>query len=108
MVVYKCVPSSLKIWTIFRSDNESINLKIYVPAGKTWAPTPGTSTGALNVTIVCLFHSSAAAGNKNTQITSTHNTIKNIPLSFICIPSLHDTSELLPYKHCTHGTGNTE
>src|ERR1700674_2774730 len=90
MVVNTCNPSSLKIWTMFRLEVESISLKIYVPAGKTWAPEPGTSTGALNVTVVRLFHSSAAAvGNKNAQAARTLNTIDNILISFICCSFSH-------------------
>jgi len=36
--------------------DESNSLNTYVPGGKTWAPTPGISTGWLNVTIVFLLN----------------------------------------------------
>src|SRR5437899_8562215 len=85
MVVNTCVPSSLKIWTMFRSDDESISLKRYVPAGRKCSPTPGTSTGPLNVTLVRLFQSSAdAVGTRNAQATRTQNTIDRVFISFIC------------------------
>src|SRR5579862_2661322 len=53
--------AQLKIWTMWRSDAESTSLKTYGPAGKVWVPTPGTSTGPSNVTVVLLFQSSALA-----------------------------------------------
>src|SRR5690242_12133354 len=44
---------------MLRFEEESSSLKTYVPGGSTF---PGTSAGALSVTIVFLFHSSAVAG----------------------------------------------
>src|SRR5450759_3768466 len=80
---------SLKICTMWRSEGESRSLKTYVPAGKTWAPTPGTSNGALNVTMVILFVSSAdAPGNRNKQTVKTQTMIKNLVTTFMATFSL--------------------
>src|SRR4051812_15048294 len=47
---------------MLRFEAESSSLKTYVPAGKTF---PGTSTGALKVTIVFLSNSLPEAGGTN-------------------------------------------
>src|SRR3984893_8303008 len=67
IVAYRCVWSSLKIWTMLRSDAKSSSLKTYRPAGKTLPP--GISTRWLNVTIVFLFHSSAITLGRPTKTT---------------------------------------
>src|SRR5256885_3559884 len=77
MVVKMWVSSPLKICTMCRSESESMILKTYVPAGRTCAPTPGTSTGPLNVILVLLFVSSAdALGSTNTQTVNMQTMIK--------------------------------
>src|SRR5690349_4800953 len=69
---------------MWRSDSESRSLKTYVPAGNTCAPTPGTSTGALNVTTVFLFQSSAdAPGNINKETAMTQTTTRHFVKTFI-------------------------
>src|SRR5579859_2864332 len=77
---------------MWRSDCESISLKVYVPAGSIWAPTPGISTGALNVTLVFLFHSSAFAPDGNARATRDKTKITPAILSlftfFIGVTSL--------------------
>src|ERR1035437_3530349 len=76
-----------------RSGEESRALKRYVPAGRVWAPTPGTSTGTAKVTTVLLSCSPALAfGVATRQSTVTHSPVP-IPLrSFI---SLRDFLRLI-------------
>src|SRR5205823_3423679 len=54
-----CFSSLSNICTILWSARESSRLNTYVPAGRTFPP--GISTGVLNVTVVFLSHSLAAA-----------------------------------------------
>src|SRR6266576_128788 len=70
MVAKICDSSLLKTCTICRSDWESSNLKTYVPAGRTWAPTPGISIGWLNVMVVFLFEFCASAVPENIMQTT--------------------------------------
>src|ERR1700730_7245462 len=60
--------SLLKIWTMWRLDEEFTSLNTYVPAGNTLIPvmyTGGISTGPLKVTVVFLSWSSALAVGEN-------------------------------------------
>src|ERR1051326_4717337 len=78
---------------MWRSDGESMILNTYVPAGKTCAPTPGTSNGALNVMTVLRFQSSAeAVGNTKKHAATRHTITKILVNAFICILSLNSVN----------------
>src|SRR5579862_5519891 len=54
---------------MFRSPKDSNTLNTYVPAGRIWASTPGTSKGELNVITVFLSNVSALTFAANARAT---------------------------------------
>src|SRR5437867_841155 len=71
----RCFSSSLKIWTMCRSDWESANLKTYLPGSSTFL---GTCIGASMVMMVFLFQASAlACGTSPPTISTAQETEAN-------------------------------
>src|SRR3954469_17098898 len=84
---------------MWRLAMEAVSLITYVPAGKICAPTPGTSTGWLYVTLVFLFQSSADA----TGVTKKHTASMDKAMK-VCLKRVIDSfSRLTAYAECAAG-----